>query len=374
MQSSQGSESGYKNSLEKVKNWILLSKISSYGFSGINNLVEKVGSPDEIISAPLEKIKHVSKIEKGTIKLIRKKALEISLEDDYRLIQKHNVKLIKYTDPSYPDSLKNISDPPFLIYLRGELKKEDEKAVALVGTRRATAYGKIAAKKLARELARAGLTIVSGMARGIDTCAHEGALEEGGRTIAVLGCGVDIVYPPENNSLMKEIIDHGAVISEFSLGTKPFARNFPRRNRIISGLSRGVVVVEAPLKSGALITADFALEQGKEVFAVPGIITSPYSKGTNRLLKEGAKVVEDAADVLEEIGVSFSDIKISSFDNQLSFEEKIVLDELTAKPSHIDELIKKTGLPVGKIADILIKLQLKGMVKELPGKFFIKEV
>jgi len=374
MQSSQGSESGYKNSLEKVKNWILLSKISSYGFSGINNLVEKVGSPDEIISAPLEKIKHVSKIEKDTIKLIRKKALEISLEDDYRLIQKHNVKLIKYTDPSYPDSLKNISDPPFLIYLRGELKKEDEKAVALVGTRRATAYGKIAAKKLARELARAGLTIVSGMARGIDTCAHEGALEEGGRTIAVLGCGVDIVYPPENNSLMKEIIDHGAVISEFSLGTKPFARNFPRRNRIISGLSRGVVVVEAPLKSGALITADFALEQGKEVFAVPGIITSPYSKGTNRLLKEGAKVVEDAADVLEEIGVSFSDIKISSFDNQLSFEEKIVLDELTAKPSHIDELIKKTGLPVGKIADILIKLQLKGMVKELPGKFFIKEV
>lgn len=374
MQSSQGSESGYKNSLEKVKNWILLSKISSYGFSGINNLVEKVGSPDEIISAPLEKIKHVSKIEKDTIKLIRKKALEVSLEDDYRLIQKHNVKLIKYTDPSYPDSLKNISDPPFLIYLRGELKKEDEKAVALVGTRRATAYGKIAAKKLARELARAGLTIVSGMARGIDTCAHEGALEEGGRTIAVLGCGVDIVYPPENNSLMKEIIDHGAVISEFSLGTKPFARNFPRRNRIISGLSRGVVVVEAPLKSGALITADFALEQGKEVFAVPGIITSPYSKGTNRLLKEGAKVVEDAADVLEEIGVSFSDIKISSFDNQLSFEEKIVLDELTAKPSHIDELIKKTGLPVGKIADILIKLQLKGMVKELPGKFFIKEV
>lgn len=374
MQSSQGSESGYKNSLEKVKNWILLSKISSYGFSGINNLVEKVGSPDEIISAPLEKIKHVSKIEKDTIKLIRKKALEISLEDDYRLIQKHNVKLIKYTDPSYPDSLKNISDPPFLIYLRGELKKEDEKAVALVGTRRATAYGKIAAKKLARELARAGLTIVSGMARGIDTCAHEGALEEGGRTIAVLGCGVDIVYPPENNSLMKEIIDHGAVISEFSLGTKPFARNFPRRNRIISGLSRGVIVVEAPLKSGALITADFALEQGKEVFAVPGIITSPYSKGTNRLLKEGAKVVEDAADVLEEIGVSFSDIKISSFDNQLSFEEKIVLDELTAKPSHIDELIKKTGLPVGKIADILIKLQLKGMVKELPGKFFIKEV
>jgi len=374
MQSSQGSESGYKNSLEKVKNWILLSKISSYGFSGINNLVEKVGSPDEIISAPLEKIKHVSKIEKDTIKLIRKKALEISLEDDYRLIQKHNVKLIKYTDPSYPDSLKNISDPPFLIYLRGELKKEDEKAVALVGTRRATAYGKIAAKKLARELARAGLTIVSGMARGIDTCAHEGALEEGGRTIAVLGCGVDIVYPPENNSLMKEIIGHGAVISEFSLGTKPFARNFPRRNRIISGLSRGVVVVEAPLKSGALITADFALEQGKEVFAVPGIITSPYSKGTNKLLKEGAKVVEDAADVLEEIGVSFSDIKISSFDNQLSFEEKIVLDELTAKPSHIDELIKKTGLPVGKIADILIKLQLKGMVKELPGKFFIKEV
>jgi len=261
-----------------------------------------------------------------------------------------------------------------LLYLRGDLKKEDEIAVAIVGTRQATSYGKIVARKIARELAKEHITVVSGMARGIDTYAHEGALEEGGRTIAILGCGVDIVYPWENKSLMEQIIKQGAVISEFSLGTKPFARNFPRRNRIISGLSKGVVVVEAPLKSGALITADFALEQGREVFSVPGVITSPYSKGTNKLIKEGARVVESVYDILEELGISsLRNERKSYVDYQLSFEEKTIFDQLTLNPSHIDDIVEKSGFPVARVADILMRLQLKKMLRELPGKLFLKE-
>ncbi|RLE13944.1 DNA-protecting protein DprA [Candidatus Aerophobetes bacterium] len=358
-----------------LESWILLSKVSSAGFSGVNRLLEEVGSPEKIFTTPLEKLSQVSKIDKRIIDFIKNKIPKICLCKDYELIQKLGIKIITWKDPLYPRSLKSIFDPPFLLYLRGELKKEDEKAVAMVGTRRATNYGKIAARKLARELARSGITIVSGMARGIDTCAHEGALEEGGRTVAVLGCGVDVVYPPENRSLMEQIIKQGAVISEFSLGTEPLARNFPRRNRIISGLSMGVVVVEAPLKSGALITVDYALEQGREVFAVPGVITSPYSRGTNRLIKEGAKVVEDVYDILEELKIPFVQKKNKSLiDYQLSFKEKIVFDQLTSSPVHIDEIIEKSGLPVGEVADILMRLQLKGMVREIPGKFFFKEV
>ncbi|MCD6574433.1 DNA-processing protein DprA [Candidatus Aerophobetes bacterium] len=364
----------YKSFPREIESWILLSKVLSAGFSGVNKILKELGLSKETFSAPLEKLSRISKIDREIVDFIRKKIPEINLKEDFKLIQELNIKLITFEDSFYPPNLKTIFDPPFLIYLRGELKREDEKAVALVGTRRATNYGKIVAKRLARELARAGLTVVSGMARGIDTYAHEGALEEGGRTIAVLGCGVDIVYPPENRSLMEEIIKQGAVISEFSLGTRPFARNFPRRNRIISGLSMGVVVVEAPLKSGALITADFALEQGREVFAVPGAITSPYSRGNNRLIKEGAKVVEDVSDILEELGISLVKKDETLMDYQLSFEEKAVFDGLTSSPIHIDDIVEKSGFSAAKVADILTRLQLKGIVKELPGKLFFKEV
>lgn len=363
-----------KNSLCQLESWILLSKMSSAGFSGVNKLLKEFGSPEKIFSCSLEKLSQISKINKRIINFIKNEIPKLSLSKDYELIEKLKIKLITGKDLSYPDNLSSIFHPPFLLYLRGDLKKEDEIAVAIVGTRRATNYGKIAARKIARELAKERITVVSGMARGIDTCAHEGALEEGGRTIAILGCGVDIVYPRENKSLMEQIIKQGAVISEFSLGTKPFAGNFPRRNRIISGLSRGVVVVEAPLKSGALITADFALEQGREVFSVPGVITNPYSKGTNKLIKEGAKVVESVYDILEELGISsLKNERKFHVDYQLSFGEKAIFDHLTLNPSHIDDIIEKSGFPVAKVADILMKLQLKKMVRELPGKLFLKE-
>ncbi|MBE0477921.1 DNA-protecting protein DprA [Candidatus Aerophobetes bacterium] len=364
-----------KDSLNSLSGWILLSKISSAGCPGAGKLLKYFGTPDKIFSFPLEKLIQICKIDKKTIEFIKNELPKISLEQDLDLINKLNIKLVTCKDSDYPSSLQTIAYPPILLYIRGELKKEDERAVAVVGTRRATNYGKTATRKLVRELARERITIISGMARGIDTCAHEVALEEGGRTIAVLGCGVDVVYPRENSSLMNEIIKNGAVISEFSLGTEPFARNFPRRNRIISGLSMGVVVVEAPLKSGALITADFALEQGKEVFSVPGVITSPYSEGTNRLIKEGAKVVENVYDILEELNIPFSGEKDSfTYDLQLSFEEKLIFDKLTSNPSHIDEIVRQSSLSVAKVADILMRLQLKGMVRELPGKLFLKDI
>ena len=357
----------------KIETCILLSKLSFLRAKEINELLEKFGSMDNILSTPLEKLLQISKINRRNLELIKEKVPGLSLEDDYKLIKKLGIKLVSFDDPSYPFGLRNIYDPPFLLYVRGNLKEEDERSVAVVGTRRPTNYGRMAAKRLARELARERITVVSGMARGIDTAAHEGALEEGGRTIAVLGCGVDVVYPPENRSLMQQIIERGAVISEFPLGTKPLAYNFPQRNRIISGLSKGVLVVEAPLKSGAMITVNYALDQGREVFAVPGMITNPYSRGTNRLIKEGAKVVEDISDILEELGFpSLKEDKVP-VNLQLSFEEKTVLDKLRFDPVHIDEVAKETRFPVAKVADILMRLQIKGMVKELPGKLFIKE-
>jgi DNA processing protein len=358
----------------RIKSWLLLSKISFPEVKKIHHLLEHLGSVEDLLFTPLEKLSNIPKIDREVINFIRERLPQEDLTREYWLIKKLGVRLIPWSDPLYPLNLSYIYDPPFLLYVKGSLEKEDEKAVAVVGTRRATVYGKIVARRLARELAREGITVVSGMARGIDTAAHEGALEEGGRTIAVLGCGVDLVYPPENSSLAEEIIKKGAVISEFPLGTRPFAHNFPRRNRIISGLSRGVVVVEAPYKSGALITADCALEQGREVFAIPGTITSPCSRGTNRLIKEGAKIVEDVSDILEELNLVSLKEDEPGIELQLSFEEKSVLDYLSSEPSHIDEVVKKTRLPVAKVGDILMRLQLKGMVRELPGKLFIREV
>ncbi len=270
-----------------------------------------------------------------------------------------------------------IFNPPFLLYLKGEVKKKDIDALAIVGTRRATTYGKLITRRLARALARKGVTIVSGLARGIDTAAHQGALEVGGRTIAVLGSGIDIIYPGENKKLAEEIAKRGAVVSEYSLGTQPNALHFPQRNRIISGLSKGVLVIEAPLKSGALITADFALEQGREVFAVPGNITSPNSQGTNRLIKEGAKLVECAEDILEELEFSY----LKKEDKQvldreipsLFSEEREIFSLLKEEPVHIDSLISESNLAASRVGELLMKLQIKGLARELPGKLFVRD-
>ena len=218
-----------------------------------------------------------------------------------RLIEKYHVKIITQDDPAYPVNLKNIFDPPLVLFLRGEILPEDDLSIAIVGTRIATIYGMNMARKISSQLGQRGFAIISGGARGIDTAAHQAALVINARTIAVLGCGVDVVYPPENTRLFGQIIKNGALVSEFPMGTLPLGQNFPQRNRIISGLSVGVVVIEAPRKSGALITACSALEQGREVFCVPGQADSFTMKGSHQLLREGAKLVEDVDDIIEEI-------------------------------------------------------------------------
>jgi DNA processing protein len=299
------------------------------------------------------------------------------------------IRRIRFDDKEYPENLRNICNPPKALYVNGTLLAQDGKAVALIGSRRASPYGLEACEKLACELALAGITVVSGMARGVDSAAHRGALKAKGRTIAVLGSGHGHIYPPENKDLYEEIAKSGAVVSEFENDTPPIPKNFPQRNRIISGLALGVVVVEAARNSGALITADFALEQGREVFAVPGKISSHTSSGTNELIKDGAKLVQSAEDILEELslwdGAPLLEDAKNKMDeaiakktrayvyNTLTENERKVYKILSDEPMHIDDVLEKTDLEPAKTSAVLLSLELKHLVKELPGKQFIRK-
>ncbi len=276
------------------------------------------------------------------------------------------VTIIAIGDAAYPARLRTIFDPPSSLYVRGQLTTADDLAVAIVGARRATAYGRIIAEHLARDLAACGITVVSGLARGIDAAAHRGALDAGGRTIAVLGCGPDVVYPPEHGGLMNDVIGHGAVVSEFTPGTQPHPGQFPKRNRIISGLSLGVVVVEGREDSGALITADAALEQGREVFAVPGRITDPTARAPHRLLQQGAKLVERVDDILEELHLSLP-ARPAPVTPHLEGMEAVVFAQLEVTPEHVDRLAVRCGLPVSAVSRTLTALECKGLAAAWPG-------
>jgi DNA processing protein len=283
--------------------------------------------------------------------------------------------VIIWGDPEYPVRLQEVASAPPVLYIRGAFEREDEVGIAIVGARHATAYGEDLARELAAELGRRGLTIVSGLARGIDAAAHRGVLAAGGRTLAVLGSGLDQIYPPEHEALGDQVTAHGALISEFPLGTPPLRLHFPRRNRIISGLSLGVIVVEAGVGSGALITAHHALEQGREVFAVPGRVHARYSEGCNRLIKAGAKLVETWEDVLSELLPQLRrrrPIKqmASPPPPALSAAERQVFDILGEGPLHIDAVIVRAGLPGGRVASALVGLEMKGVVRQLTGKVF----
>jgi DNA processing protein len=252
------------------------------------------------------------------------------------------------------------------LYVRGALSPADDLALAMVGTRKATSYGRDATYDLAKQLARQGITIVSGLAHGIDAAAHKGALDGGGRTIAVFGCGIDVLYPRENRDLALKICDNGALISEFPIGTAPAAGNFPRRNRIISGLSLGILVVEAPEGSGALISADLAAEQGREVFAVPGNIYSPMSRGTNRLIQEGAKLVMHVGDVLDELNIAYTNVQTRLSAEQIAPGNEVeasILKHLSADPLHIDEIVRLSQLPIATVSSTLTILELKGLAR-----------
>ncbi|MBL8116284.1 MAG: DNA-processing protein DprA [Anaerolineae bacterium] len=291
----------------------------------------------------------------------------LDLDSEVAKVRRAGAQIVTLEDQSYPALLRKLPDAPPLLYVRGTLEPEDERALAIVGTRKATAYGRDAALYFGKQLAGAGVTIISGLAHGIDTEAHKGALNAGGRTIAVLGCGVDRVYPADNHKLAQEIIQHGAIISEFPINTPPEARNFPRRNRIISGLSLGVLVIEAPEHSGAIITASVAAEQGREVFATPGNIFSPSSGGTNRLIQDGAKLVINVKDVLDELNIAHNNMHITRVAQKIAPTnptEISILNWLGADPIHIDEIVRLSGLPITTISSTLTILELKGLARE----------
>jgi DNA processing protein len=311
-------------------------------------------------------------------------------DKELALADKLGVWVICLHDERYPPALKAIYDPPPVLYIKGTLQRSDSLAMAIVGSRRCTHYGTEQANRFSHLLASAGFTIVSGLARGIDTAAHRGALATGGRTIAVQGCGLANVFPPENKALFEQIVENGAVVSELPLTYEPLAENFPGRNRIIAGLSMGVLVVEATYRSGALISAQAALENNREVMAVPGRIDSPASAGCHKLLKQGARLVdsiEEIMDALGHVGTGLKDhadaaasdaqakVQRTLFDVSelnLSPEESGILNRLNSEPVHVEDLIQMTQLPAGKIHAAVISLQLKGLVKQLPGNMIVK--
>ncbi len=285
-----------------------------------------------------------------------------------------NARLLSYWDPDYPALLRQIHDPPALLYLRGRLPEKD--CFAMVGSRNATSGGLQLTRELARDLAEHDICVVSGLARGVDSAAHRGALDAAGSTIAVLGCGIDRIYPPENSRLFHQILEQNAIISEYPPGTPPHAGHFPGRNRIISGLSRGVLIVEAAEKSGSLITGDFALEQGRELFASPGAVKSPTSSGANRLLKDGAQLVTEVNDILQALWPQRLNRQqqkhIDRLTEQLVGSPLEVYRQLNHEPQHIDEIGRKCGLTPMELSAILLDLELRGGVQVLPGNHFIR--
>lgn len=286
-----------------------------------------------------------------------------------------NIDIITVLDENYPEKLKYIYDKPIVLYTKGNYNVEDNLAIGIVGSRKATAYGKWACEKFTKELVNLGVTIVSGLAMGIDSVAHKAAIEAGGRTIGVLGNGIDVIYPKNNYKLYNEVAKNGAVITEFPIGTQPFNYNFPQRNRIISGLSLGIIVIEAKEKSGSLITAHLALDQGKEVFALPGNINSIYSGGTNRLIKDGARPLLDIDDIIEEIyelQINLDKKKRESIDYlSLSDTETNIIKIVEEGPVHCDTIAIKTGMDISSVMSILTILELKGLIKELSNRIFI---
>ncbi len=311
-------------------------------------------------------------LDSGSIQAITSWRPKISLEAEMEKLDRYGVKVLTWHDENYPSRLKEIYDYPPLIYVRGSLLPEDEWCLAVVGTRRATVYGRQVTEEIVADLAQNKITIVSGLAKGIDTVAHHSALEAGGRSIAVFACGLDIVYPSENANLARRIIQQGALISEYPLGIKPRADNFPRRNRIMSGLSLGVLVVEAGETSGALITAHLALEQNREVFAIPGSILSPASRGTNHLIQEGAKLVHSYSDILEELNLTAVAHQIGLKEViPASDTESLLLKQLCAEPTHIDEVCRSSGLPMPTVSSTLAMMELKGLVKQVGAMNYV---
>ena len=361
-----------------LQDWLTLTFMSGLGCILIRRLVAEFGSPGRVLVADSSQIGRVEGIGTKVVRLFSDRAGIDQARDQARqelqALSRSAFFMTCLNDEEYPVLLKNIHDPPVLLYYRGSLECLALPAVAIVGSRAATTYGKRISFELGRELARRGITVVSGMAQGIDAEAHRGALAGGGSTVGVLGCGIDVVYPRLHAQLFDQAAENGAIVSEYALGTRPEGFHFPARNRIISGMVLGVVVVEATLKSGSLITARLALEQGREVFAVPGRIDSMKSQGTHRLLQQGARLVHCADDIVEELNLAASmhtvqgEEKSSGSSALISDAERRLLTCLDVYPVNIDELVYSSGLGSGEVYDLLLRLELKGMVRQLPGQ------
>ena len=342
-------------------------------------LIERFGSSEAILDAPRAELEAVQGIGPKLATAVIETARNIDIASEINLAKEKNVQIIPCTSDQYPKHLKTIYDPPLVLYVKGNILETDVIALAIVGARRCTYYGLSQAERFSRLLAQKGFCIVSGMARGIDAAAHRGAINSNGRTIAVLGCGLGVIYPRENIELAEQIPQHGAIVSELPMNTPPDFRNFPPRNRLISGLSLGVLVVESLLNSGSLITAQWALEQGKEVFAIPGNIDNIYSRGTHKLIKEGAKLVEDITDIIQELGpvaeiLNTCDAPPTNDPRSLSLnsQEKKIFSLLSSSPKDIDEIIQLAGLPTSVVTSTLMILEIKKLVKQLSGKRFVK--
>lgn len=352
-----------------------LNRLPILGARRITALLAHYGSAEKVWQAPGEDYAQLLSLKKEVGEQLANDKQALDPEGEWLGLERYHIKTLSVEADDYPWLLKQISCPPPILYYLGCLEALSRPAVAIVGSRRSTFYGQEVAGRLAGELAAAGISIVSGMALGVDTAAHRGALEGGGKTAAVLGCGLDLCYPPQNRKLMEEIASKGVVFSEFPLGTQPLAANFPQRNRIISGLTLGTVVVEATAKSGSLITANYALEQNREVFAVPGNIGSPYSRGCHRLIKEGARLVESAADILAELNLVESheeQLSLSLPAPELSDDENKLLQLIPYYPIHIDDLIRSGAFSAASASSLLLSLELKRLIRQTPGKYFCR--
>jgi len=346
--------------------------VPGVGPTMFHTLVAFFGDAHAVFEASPRQLSAIAGVGENLVRAIKDPQILFDAEQEIKKAGDTNTALITLQDPKYPPPLKEIYDPPPVLYVRGTLGSTESPAVAVVGSRRCSGYGRAIARKLSKDLASAGLYIVGGMARGIDTMAHQGALDANGMTYAVLGSGLDVIYPPENRKLYHAIVEHGAIVSEFTLDTRPEPYNFPKRNRIISGLSMGVVVVEAGAKSGSLITASHALDQGRDVYAVPGNVGTTTSQGTNRLIKQGAKLVETADEIIEDIVPNARRGHRSHCPNpEVSEEEDKILAILSYTPVHIDEISRQTGMAIPRLSALLLDLELKGLASQLGGKNFV---
>ena len=377
-----GLKTGFERSLRKYgkadnqvgmsekEAWVALNLIPGLGPVKVRRLLERFGSARQILSAGEEDLRGVAGVGGDLARTIRDWRRHVDVEGEIKLAGELGARIISMADGEYPEILKQIHDPPVVLYLWGGFEGRDRHAVGVVGTRNPSVYGSEMANKLAYQLAYAGVTVVSGLARGVDTAAHLGALAAGGRTIAVVGSGLAQLYPPENAELAERIRGSGVVVSEFPLRTSADRQTFPMRNRIVSGLSVGLLVVEAGVRSGALITAGMAAEQGRSVFALPGRVDSPRSAGCNRLIQQGAKLVTCAQDVLDEFGLLFREVpelRGREMPEGLSEVERKVFEAVGDGEPTVDEVVGRSGLPTNEVASTLLSLELRKLIRSLPG-------